>query len=189
MSEERIILADSPEAAEYRTVTGWVSRHGHFFGEAEGAARYNGSTHQKCDCGEIIAKNSYCRLCSDKHRIDKYSIQQFKEWDETTPVYSDSADRYFYSPEEIDDYLSDHDDVTASELHLIICKRITLPTVDDDYFMDNAPDGYELEDMVSEDFMEALIELNTLAECEDVNAWEPGEFRTEYTRYVSTEGE
>jgi len=44
---ETVVMEDSAEAASVQTVTGWVSRLGHFFGANEGAertARYDGCT-------------------------------------------------------------------------------------------------------------------------------------------------
>ncbi len=39
MADDPIILPDSPLAARHRTVTGWVSRDGRFFGDDEQTAR------------------------------------------------------------------------------------------------------------------------------------------------------
>lgn len=186
--KEEIILPDSPETAEYKTITGWFSRNGKFYGDrqdSEQLARLEGSTHCKCECGKIHRKYNLCSTCSEKVKLRHYESMPFKEWDETTPVYSESEDRYFYSSDEIDDYLEDYtnDDgekVTGKDLRLILCDRVTLPTIDEDYFMDNAPEGYELEDMVSKKFMLELKRFNKKIQSEQVNAWEPGEFRTEY---------
>lgn len=191
MSEEKIILLDSPEAAEYKsvTLTGWWSSTGGFYGDkadSEYLARHEGCTHKKCECGEIHQKYRLCTNCSEKQKIKRYESMKFKEWDEVTPVYSESEDRYFYNPDEIQEYLDDYpnddgDSVTSKDLRLILCDRVKLPTVDEDYFMDNAPEGFELEDMASPEFMAALEELNEIIDKEETcKTWEPGEFRTEY---------
>lgn len=42
---ERIIMQDSPEAAEYRTnLSGWVSSKGHYFGRDEREREQQGTT-------------------------------------------------------------------------------------------------------------------------------------------------
>jgi hypothetical protein len=45
---EKIVMMDSDEAASIQTVTGWVDRHGRFWGKDEHQARWCGATHRKC---------------------------------------------------------------------------------------------------------------------------------------------
>ena len=80
---DKIILPGDPEAASIQTVTGWVSENGYFYGDkpnSEGLARYDGSTHRKCDCGETIKKNSYCRKCHTKKRDAIFDGMKKVEW-------------------------------------------------------------------------------------------------------------
>ena len=44
MSETKIVLLEDAEAATLKTVTGWVSRDGLFFGSDERTARWSGAT-------------------------------------------------------------------------------------------------------------------------------------------------
>ncbi|HAT6800607.1 TPA: hypothetical protein JAN03_00980 [Citrobacter freundii] len=48
MKTEKIVMMDSDEAASIQTVTGWVDRHGRFWGGDEHQARWCGATHRKC---------------------------------------------------------------------------------------------------------------------------------------------
>ena len=48
MADKSVIMYDSPEAASIKTITGWVSSAGRFWGDNEHMARYDGSTHMKC---------------------------------------------------------------------------------------------------------------------------------------------
>jgi hypothetical protein len=57
MKDEKMILDTSDEAAKFVTgISGWVSRDGHFCGNDERIARYIGSTHKLCECGNIVEK-------------------------------------------------------------------------------------------------------------------------------------
>ena len=57
MSGNEMILNTSDEAAHFVTgLSGWVSRHGHFYGNDERLARYDGCTHTVCECGKPCEK-------------------------------------------------------------------------------------------------------------------------------------
>lgn len=81
MTDKKIIMEDSPEAASIKTVTGWVSSTGRFWGDDERMARFDGSTHKRCDCGAVIAHRSYCRACSDRKEAEKWEAMPEAEWD------------------------------------------------------------------------------------------------------------
>lgn len=60
-----MIMRESAEAASFQTVTGWVSSNGHFYGNDERTARYDGCTHQLCEsCGVAVCFDEYvCDKC------------------------------------------------------------------------------------------------------------------------------
>ena len=131
MTEKTIILEDSPEAASIQTVTGWVSRTGHFWGDDERMARYDGSTHKRCECGEIIEQRSYCRKCSDRKEVERWQAMPEVEWNGSDYLYSQTDDQYFRDEQEIADYCADCDEpCTPDDLRLVICTPNYLREVD-----------------------------------------------------------
>lgn len=123
MSEQdKIILDTDEEAARFTTnLSGWISRHGRFFGDDETCARIDGATHKKCkQCEQLIVKTisynygmSYfqselCHVCKhkeseerEKKRYDSYEIIPFKEW----PIYSQTYSKYFFDADELIDFI------------------------------------------------------------------------------------
>lgn len=161
--EQKIIFPDSEEAATYRTdISGWVSSTGHFFGKDEQAARYKGSTHTRCECGEA-AKHPYtaCEECRRKKMVERYNALPFKEWDgkEALCVYGD--DKYFFSEEDLLEYLYEHE-MNGSDIMLVLCAPIYYQPIDMDTIASDAWEGWEpdakLEKLVSE-FNKKLKEL------------------------------
>ena len=70
-AQKPIIMYDAPEAASLKTVTGWVSADGRFFGSNEDLARYSGATHRRCEVSpehKIYEVNSYCKECHQARR-------------------------------------------------------------------------------------------------------------------------
>ena len=165
------ILFDSDEAAHYQTLSGWVSRHGHFMGNDERAARYDGCTHRPCkDCGEPTEKMyvvcNKCRVLGDKKR---YKAMPKIEWDETGMLYSEAHDKYFSSWEEIEDYCED-EGIGKDELRLIICVPNYLPLIPDDYGCDDLAEDGELPDSV----IQAIEEFNKVIKAAGPVSWFPG---------------
>jgi hypothetical protein len=88
---QEMVLYDSPEAAQFVTgISGWVNRHGMFYGngkDAEDMARWSGCTHKKCECGNIMEKRwTMCDVCRERNSIERYKdrerkkIMKFKEF-------------------------------------------------------------------------------------------------------------
>lgn len=161
MTEKTIILEDSPEAASIQTVTGWVSRTGRFWGNDERMARYDGSTHKRCECGAIIEQRSYCRKCSDRKEVERWQAMPEVEWNGSDYLYSQTADQYFRDEQEIADYCADFDEpCTPDDLRLVICTPNYLREVDlcEDNSEEMPEDGDE--SCFTEDVQEALEALN-----------------------------
>jgi hypothetical protein len=105
MSEQKAIRPfDSDEAAQRKSVTGWVSHNGRFYGDDERTARYDGCTHKPCeDCGELIPRDGLvaCRPCLNKRDDGRFSLLARREWDGNTPLVSYDTDTYFFNEEEL----------------------------------------------------------------------------------------
>ena len=175
MTDRKIIMDTSDEAAQIKTVTGWVSRHGHFFGEDERLARYDGSTHRLCDCGALIERHSYCRACERKRQIEKYKKMERKEWNGTDALYSDAFNGYVWDEEGIQ-FMCEENECTIEDLHLIICVPQYAHEIDPgEYYSDLLPDDNDGE--VDQTLADAFEELNkVIREHRVPMSWTPGKY-------------
>jgi len=170
----QIILPSSNEAASIKTVTGWVSRNGYFFGDDERLARYNGSTHRECPtCGKAIDKHTYCHECHTKADIEKYQKMERREWNGRDGLYSQAMDKWFWSYEELDDYLIDNNTI-EDDLLLIIGQPIYAREIDPlEFYEDDLPD----EGNLPEDLLSAFNVLNEdIRNSKVILSWEPSKF-------------
>lgn len=122
--KNKVIMYDSPEAAQLVTVTGWATRDGRFFGDNEHLARYCGSTHKACDKNENHPPhriNAYCEECHVEKMQEKFSSMPVVEWDGKTPLTLFDTDEFFFDQYQINDYCEEHD-VLEENLRLVICK-------------------------------------------------------------------
>lgn len=178
--EEKRILIDMPEAAEYRTdIKGWVSRDGFFFGDdkdAEHNARYKGCTHLYCqDCKTPIPKIGYsvCDRCRAIRVEKRYFERDLIDYDDGY-IYSIAHDRYFSDSDELHDYIYDNFEQKPSldELLLVPCGPIYLRPVEYDYWYDDMPDESDGDDLPKE-VIDALDHLNTVLSKQDPISWYP----------------
>lgn len=175
--EELIVLDTDSAAAEYKTVSGWVSRNGHFWGEDERMARYEGSTHKTCSCGTVHSKSAYCRPCHEKKQLEKYWQLPFKEYDGGM-LYDASADRYFTDAEDFWDYAVSEIENNSYEPRLQICRPQHARYFGDDYYCDELPEDQSLEDVAPE-LAEAMDKVNALIkEKQFILSWLPDKSRT-----------
>lgn len=148
-NETEIIVLDTDDAAAKRvTVTGWMSRLGHFFGDNERAARYDGCTHRNCEeCGKIVSRSwIICPACLVKRTDAKFLKLERVQWDEETPVVLYDSDVYFFDRESIEDYCRD-EGLNIEDLRLIICVPVKPREVDaNEIFYDQLPEDGEVED-------------------------------------------
>lgn len=171
-----IILPTDDRAAEYRTnIKGWVSRLGHFYGEDEHLARYDGSTHNTCkNCGEPCEKHwLICDKCRDKKEIEKYHAMPTKEWNGTDGLYSNSHDRWFWSWDELLDYCHD-EDCTYDDLMLVIGEPTYATEIDpSEHYSDDLPEDGELPDDLRKPFddLNEFIRNNNI-----ILSWVPSRF-------------
>lgn len=177
MKEEIVVMSDSPHAAELKTVTGWVSRTGHFFGdgpEAERLARYDGCTHTKCsECGAIVRKYmGVCDACATKRRFETFKKMEKKVWDDETPVTIFDTDRYFWDTESLVEYCLDNDE-DISNLPLVICEPNFATRIDSSIWEHIMPDEGDIPAQLEE----ALAAFNKAVEsCKTPLSWTAGKF-------------
>lgn len=168
---EQIVMNSSDEAAELKTVTGWVSRLGHFYGNDERLARWDGCTHVACNvCGAAVEKSrTMCRACCTAKEIERYNALPKVEWDGETPLYSEVSDEYFFDRQALDDKLYD-DGVTAESLRLVICTPNYPREIDYDHWYDDLPEEGDLPD----DIAGAVAALNEVIKKSAPLSWSPG---------------
>lgn len=167
------IFPESPEAAKFVTgISGWVDRDGGFFGNDERLARYSGSTHKKCSCGEVITKNSYCEKCHRSADIERYKSAKKLEWDHKTPLYSDSNDEYILTIDDLINLMEELEITCVDDLRLFICEPNYLSQIEIDYWSDDIPEDGELPGNVGE----ALDALNKEISKSIAVSWSPGKF-------------
>jgi hypothetical protein len=156
---ETQILYDSPEAARYVTgIEGWVDANGRFWGKDEHAARYSGCTHFKCDCGNSMEKGWLkCEECRWKSKVEKYKEMPTKEWDGKEYLYSLSADKYFFSEDDLTDYCYE-EETKPEDLMLVFCEPNYLSELE--LYSDMFPDDIETDDVVDRELLTMLEELN-----------------------------
>ena len=173
--DDKIILPDDKESATIKTVTGWVSRNGYFYGskqDSERLARYDGSTHRACECGEIVVKNSYCKKCHGKKMNEQFAAMEKLPWDEKTPVVIHDGDKYFNSWEEIADYCDEHG-CSESDLQLCHCVPSKPPYFDVfDFLSDIMPEDFS---DLPDDITAAADELNKALDMASPISWVQGE--------------
>lgn len=175
--EPKKIMYDSPEAAQLKTVTGWVSSDGHFYGDNEGTARYAGSTHKTCECGgEHIKHYTMCSDCRGKKAVERHQAREFKKW-EGEPLNIDGSEEFFFDEGSLFDYCQDNG-INPADLNLIICEPDIVSEIDEERWHDQLPEDQYLHDVAPE-VSEALERLNkVIREGKFILSWYPGKYRT-----------
>lgn len=173
---EKIIMFDSPEAAQFRTdIKGWVSRGGRFFGDgpsAEADARYHSCTHRPCrECGApTIKRYIKCDACRELADIARYQAMPRAEWDGKAMLYSETTDRFYSDLGEAEDHLDEMEErCTFADLRLVICEPNYVRKLDPDDFADDLPEEGDLPDGVRK----AIDEFNRAVDG-IVLSWSPG---------------
>lgn len=174
--KEREVMYDSPEAAYRKTVTGWVSRHGQFWGDNEHMARYNGCTHTKCNCGNKTKRGrSKCPVCEVFAKNKRYHNLPFKEWDHKTPLALYNDDVFFFDEDAIIDYLDEYE-LNPEDLQLVYCRPEYLSEIDGDYWTDSLPEDGDF----TKEFKDKLNEFNRFINKQGPVSWFHDKYKTEY---------
>lgn len=182
MAEEKVIMYDSPEAATFKTgIFGWVSSTGQFFGNGDGAersARYAGSTHHVCECGQVAERMyTHCADCRSKREGDRYLKLTEVEWDGSTPLCLFEDDKYFYDEDDICQYCEDNE-IESTQLRLVLCEPNSYTEVDVDAIApeDVSPEDYDGD--LPKEIQEALDNLNkVIREYKKPFTWSAGKKR------------
>jgi hypothetical protein len=175
-TDEKIIMYDSPEAAKLVTVSVYeVYRpNGVIYVSDEKTARYNNCTHKICQCGKIMPKyNLKCANCSHTYKEERYKSLKFKEWDLKEPVVTWDGDDYFFSEENLIDYM---DENNMDEIDLLICEPIYYKQIDTEHVCDDAHEDWQPE----KELLQAIESLNQVIETLKPHSWQPGKVRTSY---------
>lgn len=177
----KVIMYDSPEAAQLVTVTGWATKDGRFFGDNEHLARHAGSTHRRCDNNKDHApyrKNAYCEPCAAAKRIEVFNAMPVVEWDGEAPLNLFDTDLYFYNLEQILEYCDEYGlDITG--LQLVLCEPVSMYLFSEDYWEDCFADDVDLPGEIQA----ALNDLNAaIEEHGKAVSWSPGNKRVIYVR-------
>ncbi|MEB7891015.1 hypothetical protein NGK36_17230 [Hafnia alvei] len=171
--EKKVILKDSDESASIKTVTGWVSSDGRFWGNNESMARWAGATHQKCENSldhPIYEISSYCELCHKEKQQAKFNTMPRKSWNDE-PLVICGTDTYFFDKESLYEYCEEIK-VNPSELPLVICEPNYPQEIDgNDYFCDVLPEDGEL----TSELEAAFIALNEVIKNSAPLSWSEGE--------------
>ena len=172
-SDKKPVLYESDEAASLQTVTGWVSRTGHFWGQDEHMARYDGSTHRTCSQNPahgVVETRGWCRMCRDERMDAKFAAMPRRAYD-GEPVAVFDGDTYFFDAESIADWLVDND-IEPEDARLVFCKPNMASEIDpNEHFSDDLPEDGE----VSDRLMAAFDALNAVIREEPPLSWYPGE--------------
>lgn len=171
--EEKIIMYESEEAAKQMTVTGWVSSTGRFWGKDEHMARYEGSTHKLCECGNLTSKHwTRCETCISKAEIERYNNLPYKDWDGETMLAIYGDNQYFSDEDDILYYMEDNEIESSKDLMLVICEPNYPGSISSSIWDDIIPEeGCDELDKLVNEFNEKLKQLPP-------TSWRPGKFRT-----------
>lgn len=169
-----IILPDHPEAATLRTVTGWVSRQGRFYGDDERLARWDGSTHRVCDaCGGLMDKQGYCTPCHHKKMVERYNAFPVIEWDGECMLTDYDGDNYWADPGEFLEWCAYNDVEDPSDLMLVATEPIRMREITSENWDGELPDDVE----IPADIAEAIEALNKVIRASKPKFWKPSKKR------------
>lgn len=174
MKETKQVLYTSDDAAKFVTnISGWIDCRSRFWGNDEHMARWSGCTHVVCpNCGKPTQKTyTICSDCREKRAIERYKAKERKEWDGNTPLYSETADEYFFDQDDLNDYL-DTRDCTAQSLQLVICEPEYFREIESDYFYDDLPEDNDIPSEIAD----ALEDLNRVIREQGPSLWHPGKY-------------
>lgn len=179
--EKKKIMYGSEEAAQLKTVTGWISSDGRFFGKDEHMARYAGSTHDMCVCGnEKELYYTICSTCRQKSARERFLALPYQEYN-GEPVYSDHYDKWFFTVDDIEIFLDEEiedEHERYGPLDLLVGKPIAYRTLHYDFFQEYLAEDQELPD----DIVTKIDEFNKWMESQQTHTFKATKIRTSYQR-------
>ena len=118
------------EAAERRTVEGWVCKTcSNFWGVDEHAARYCCALSVPCKCGGRVAPRRFCETCLAKSNDEAWEEAERVEWDEASPLVTFRSDKYFFDEDSVQDFIDEHE-IDLANLRLEVCEPTRSPVFD-----------------------------------------------------------
>lgn len=153
MDKDKVIFRDDVIVKSFALVVDGIpitlySANGKIYTD-ERVASYDNYTHIKCSkCGEVFLKNSYCSPCVSKKEKEEWGRLPVKLFDNTFPVYSMSADKFFFDEESMVEYTVEND-VTFESLMLTDCIEDRPCTLEVDYFNDGNYEEFDDECLAS----------------------------------------
>lgn len=167
---------DSDEAAEIKTVTGWFSRNGHFYGENEHLARWGGCTHKTCDCGNEMSRSwTKCDVCRKIISDAAFAAMPEVAYNDQ-PVVIYGSDRYFFCIEDIEQFCED-EDLKIEDLQLVACvPNMACRVSIDDMWCDDLPEDTYAADVAPE-IAELEAKMNTLIQEGITLSWSQGKHK------------
>jgi hypothetical protein len=101
-----------------------------------------------------------------------------QKWDGTGGVYSNAYDKYFWSYDEVDDFCYD-ENIVWGELKLVICEPVYAKGIPEDFYDEDLPDDFSLEE-ASPELFNMVGEFNrAIHDSKIILTWLPGEFAME----------
>lgn len=175
--EDKIIMYDSPEAAQVITLTGWVSGgDNRFFYKDEHLARWSGCTHLKCDCGNTMKKSyTKCENCRYSLEFERYLKLPYVEWDLVTPVVERGGDTYFFNVDDLEEYMEEN---CTKDINLLLCVPCNYSIIDSDQWCENEPENGD--GTLPDEMQKAVDALNTIIKRMPPQSYMPGKIRTSY---------
>jgi hypothetical protein len=149
----------------------------------ESSARYAGSTAGRCKvCGAGFQGKVYtvCPTCRQKQDIDTYYQREDKEVGDGEYMYSDAYDKYFYSWDDVQEFLDEDDDedLTLEDLRLLCVQPTRKRYIDlSEIYADEIPEDMSAEDVFSPEIIAKVEDINRLLDSQPPISWEPSKFR------------
>ena len=167
----KIIILPEDVVLTPETKVLYKSDNGKYYLNEEGA-REKLATHFKCNYGNGIREKFriYCDNCEPPKK------EYFKEWDLKTPVYCNTRDKYFFSLDELTDFMHE-EELTSDDLDLSICEPNYFNQVDSDIWEDVLAEDADL----PSEIQIKLDELNAAIKNHGKPAsWSPSKYKTKF---------
>jgi hypothetical protein len=167
------------EAAEVVTgLSGWVCKVCRsYWAENEHMARYCCAGTLPCKtegCQARVEKHSYmyCQSCMGTRDLNRWLALPEVAWDGVTPLVMDDDDRYFFSEEDLNEYIADNE-LKLEDLRLVICVEEGKPLFEMQSLLeDYLPEGLDSGDPKKIDGV-----VNRWIEKNVPTVWVPGKTR------------
>lgn len=177
MTEEKIVMFDTPGIAIPETLEVWKALDGRHYLTKELAVQAS-YTHENClSCGKaVVERGRRCSECNHKFDMARWVARTQKSAGEDTMLYSDTLEAFFNGVSELCDAVSELEGTPdVRELRIRHCRPVYPDPLDEDtYLCDMLAEDSEVPGELMEliaDFNEKVKALNLIL------SWEPGDER------------